>query len=340
MRATIKDVARAANVSPSTVSLVMNKRPASISAETRARVQKAAAELRYRPNQLAAGLVTKKTHTLGLIVPDICNYFHAAFCEQIERNAEARGYSILIRIAQNDPQKTIRYLLDFDDRGIDGVILTSSMFESPEDTSACLQAISDMRIPVMLTDRVPPERQQEAILPNDYLGGYLAATHLLELGHKRIGYVTGRLYLLNCLERLRGCRAALEEHGIEFDSSLVYEGDFQFASGYEALSYLLGKQVTAIFCFNDNIAYGVYRQMRNYNLNIPNDLSLIGFDDLSFSDLTEPPLTTLEYPVAEMAQTVVEQLLDKIEGRVNEDTQWVFNPVLKVKGSTRRLVEQ
>lgn len=336
MRATIKDVAKAAGVSPATVSLVLNKHSAAISEGTRARVLEAAKKLRYRPNQLAIGLLSQRTRTLGLIIPDFSNQFHTALCERIESYAEERGYSILIRVMQNDVEKTVRYLYDFDDSGVDGVVLTNSSFIREEDTRKCQEAIDDLHIPVLLIDRVPKEREAEAVLPNDRLGGYFAVRHLLELGHRRIGFVTGEMYLNNCVERLAGCRDALQEYGIELDPSLVYEGNFQQASGYDALPYMLGRGVTALFCFNDNIAYGVYRQMRNYNLHIPEDLSLVGFDDLIFSDLMEPPLTTLEYPVSEMARAAVEQLIGKIEGRSDAGTRQIYDPVLKVKGSTAR----
>jgi len=149
--------------------------------------------------------------------------------------------------------------------------------------------------------------------------------------------VTGKLFIENCRERLRGLQAALWEFGVPFDPALVREADFQFSGDFDQLSYLLGKNATAVFCFNDTIAYGILRQMRNYSLRVPDDLSLVGFDDLVFSDLTEPPLTTLSYPVEAMAAAVVEGLLRKIEGKPDAGAKTVFDPVLKVKGSTRRL---
>ena len=336
MRTTIRDVAARANVSPSTVSLVLNNRPVPISAGTREKVLRAAEEMRYRPNQLAVALATHKTNTIGLIVPDISNIFHTVYCEQIELFAEKRAYSTIIRIAQNDIEDTIRFLYDFEDRAVDGIILTKSVFKDPGDTSKCMQAVRELRIPVMLTDRVPREFIAGAVLPNDYLGGYLAVHHLIDMGHRQIGYITGPLHYGNCRERLRGCREALEKEGIPWDPALVYEGEFDIASGEQALAYLLGKKVTAIFAFNDMIAYGVYKQARSYNLSIPADLSVVGFDDLAFSDLIDPPLTTLEYPVKKMAEAVVDRILAKINREPVSEEPIVFDPVLKVKGSTSR----
>ncbi len=336
MRTTIKDVAKAANVSPTTVSLVLNNRPVPISDATRERVMRAAREMRYRPNQIAVALATQKTNTIGLIVPDISNIFHIAYCEQIEHFAEKYSYSTIIRIAQNDLEDTIRFLYDFEDRAVDGVILTKSVFKDPKDIAACMQAVRELRIPVMLTDRVPKEFSAGAVLPNDYLGGRLAVRHLIDLGHRQIGCITGPLHYENCKDRLSGYCDELREADIPYDPTLVFEGDWQIQSGLNALPYLLGKNVTGIFAFNDMIAYGVYKQARSYNLQIPRDLSVVGFDDLIFSDLIDPPLTTLEYPVSSMAEAVVRRIIDMINGEVVSNDPLVFNPILKVKGSTSR----
>ena len=337
MRVTIKDVARAANVSPATVSLVMNNRQAPVSPATRERVLNAAREMRYRPNQMAVALTTRKTNTIGLSIPDITNLFHSAYCEQIERAAEKLSYSTIIRIARNDLQDTVRFLCDFEDRAVDGVILTKSLFADPQDTFECMQTVKEMRIPVMLTDRVPKEFAAGAVLPNDYLGGLLAVRHLIDLGHRQIGCITGQMHYENCKDRLRAYCDALEEAGIPYDPSLVFQGNWEVDSGMRALPYLLGKKVTGIFAFNDMTAYGVYKQARNYNLRIPEDISVVGYDDLIFSDLIDPPLTTLEYPIAQMAAGVVERLIAKINNQPVSDEPLVFDPILKVKGSTARL---
>jgi len=171
---------------------------------------------------------------------------------------------------------------------------------------------------------------------NDFVGGYKACKYLLDIGHQRIGMITGQISLYNCIKRLEGCKKAFDETGIPFDNSLVYEADFRLASGMEALPYLLGKGVTAIFAFNDMIAYGVYKGMRDYNLSIPDDLSVIGFDDIFFSDIIYPPLTTMEYPIKEMAAAVVSRLIDRVDSTEQAPPQvMTFDPTLKVRGSTR-----
>ena len=336
MRTTIKDVARAANVSPSTVSLVLNNRPVTISPETRKRVLRAAQEMNYRPNQIAVALATRKTNTIGLIVPDFSNMFHTAYCEQIEFFAEKNNYSTIIRIAQNGIQDTVRFLYDFEDRGVDGVILTKSNFSDPADTAACMQTLREMHIPIMLTDRVPQALTAGAVLTNDYLGGCLAVQHLIDLGHRRIGCITVPNYYESTRCRIQGYRDTLDAAGMPYDPSLILEGDWLMGSGMQALPYLLGKQVTGIFAFNDMMAYGIYKQARNYNLKIPSDISVVGFDDIAFSELINPPLPTQEDPISRMAEAVVNRILAKIDGRPVSDEPIIFDPILKVKASTGR----
>lgn len=338
LRATIKDVAKRAGVSASTVSLVLNNPQCAISEKTKELVLEAVEELHYRPNQLAVSLVTKKTNIIGLIIPDNSNLFHAAYSNQIEMTASNHGYTIILGIANNSVKKTINYLRNFSDRGVDGIILAQSAFRDPEDTAACLRAIGDLRVPIVLTDRVPKTLWAEAVRVNDFQGGYVAFRHLLDLGHRRIGVVTGPMYFNNCVERLEGCKHALEEAGVPFDSTLLYEGDFLITGGIGTLSYLLGKNVTAIFAFNDMIAYGIYKESRNYNLKIPDDLSVIGFDDILLSDVIYPPLTTIEYPLKDMALAVVKRLTALMQNQQLDGSQpLVFDPVLKVRGSTKRL---
>lgn len=339
MRTTIRDVARAANVSPTTVSLILNNRAASFSPDTRTRVLKLAEKMHYRPNHMAVALTSRKTNTIGLIVPDISNLFHATYCEQLEHFAKLHSYSTIVRIAPDDLEGTLRVVYDFEDRAVDGIVLTRSLFNDPEDTAACVRAIRELQTPIMLTDRVPRDLTVGAVLPNDYLGGCMATQYLINLGHRRIGCISGPSYYENCINRLQGYRDTLEKAGIPFDPSLICAGDWQISNGMEALPYLLGKNVTGVFAFNDMIAYGVYKQARNYRLKIPRDLSVIGFDDLTFSDLIEPPLTTLEYPMTRMAEAVIEGILKKIRGEELPDAPLIFDPVLKVRGSTRNLNE-
>ena len=338
MRTTIKDVAKYANVSVATVSLALNDPDSAISEHTREMVLQAAQTLNYRPNRLAIGLVTKRTHTLGLIIPENVSPFQAAFSSQIEIAAMERGYSIIYGTANHSVKRTIHHLFDFSDRGVDGIILTESVFSDEKHTEMCVNAIEKLNVPIVLTDRVAKTDTKDIVRVNDFKGGAMAVQYLLDCGHRRIGLITGSMWSGNCIERLQGCRQAFEDAGVPFDESLVYHGDFRLDSGINALPYLLGKRVTAIFAFNDMTAFGVYKGLHNYNLSIPGDLSVIGFDDVFFSDIIYPPLTSIEFPIKQMAAAIVERLALRIENEEQPPSQVItFDPALKVRGSTRRI---
>ena len=339
MRVTIKDVAKRAGVSVATVSLVLNSPDSAISKETRERVMDVIRELRYRPNRLAVSLATKRTNTIGLIIPDNSNFFLVSYSNFIEKAMSEYGYTMILGNASNSLEKTLHYLYDFSDRGVDAIVLLQSVFENDEDTRKCIEAVNDLHIPIALIDRFPKDHVSDPIHVNDFHGGYLAFKHLLDRGHRHIGIITGSLHLHNCIDRLDGCKQALSETGIEFDPSLVYEGDFQISSGIEALPYLLGQNVTAIFAFNDMIAYGVYKELRSYNLKVPDDISIVGFDNLLFSEVINPPLTTVEYPIKEIAAEVIRRLDGLIQAGNTRtvDDPIIFPPILKVRGSTRKL---
>ena len=341
MRTTIKDVANRAGFSPATVSLVLNERPVSIPQQTRDAVIKAAKELNYHPNQLAVALVKKKTNTIGIIIPDNSNLFLSTYSNKLETFANQKGYSVILGNANDSIDNTLFHLQAFADRGVDGIILMQTEFSTKEETQRCISTVQNLSTPVLPIDRVPADFADKSIILDHFKGGYMSAKHLLDLGHRRIGYITGPLSLNLLVQRLEGCKKALAEANVPFDPALVFESDLQLNSGITALPYLLGQNVTAIVAFNDMIAYGVYKELRNYQLNIPDDVSLVGFDDLLFSDIIQPPLTTSEQPLEEMARFAISQLINIIEKKdYSLDFPQLFSPILKVRGSTKRLLQE
>ncbi len=337
-RPTIKDVAELAHVSPATVSMVLNNRPESISQATREAVLKAVAELNYRPNQLARGLVTRKTGTIALIIPDNTNLFFGAVSNAVERAASAAGYSVIVANSNNSVDMNTHYLQMFADRLTDGILVTQSEFPDPLDTRRWQRMARDLHVPIVLMDRAPLDSSFDYVGMDQFECGYLATKHLLDFGHRAIGCITGPLCLGILSERLEGYRYALEEAGIGYDQALVNEGELQLSSGVNSLSCLLGKNVSAIFAFNDMIAYGIYKEIRNYNLRIPEDISVVGVDDLVFSDIIQPPLTTVVQPIDGMAAAAVARLAELIREPASPKLPpQVHKPILKVRGSTRRI---
>lgn len=336
MRATIKDVAKAAGVSPSTVSLIINERPVPISKDTREKVMKAVNDLHYRPNQLAVGLVTNTTNTIGLILPDSNNPFFAALSNQLESRLRHEHLNVIIGNTGGDPEVTRQYLHIFSDRRVDGIILAQMDFEDEAETTKCRELLKSIDIPIVYVDRVADDGNHFSVEVNQVQIGYLATRHLLELGHRQIGCASGSIRLNVNACRYLGYRMALEEYGLAADPSLLFCDSLSITCGQKALPCLLGQNVSAIFAFNDMIAYGIYKECRNYNLSIPRDLSVIGVDDIFLSDIIYPPLTTVAQPVSEIAARAVDGMLHLLQDPQNRTDTAKLNPILKVRGSTAR----
>ncbi len=338
MRATIKDVAKAAGVSPSTVSFIINNKPVPISKDTREKVMRAVEELHYRPNQLAVGLVTNTTNTIGLILPDSTNPFFATLSNQIEIKLRQKNINVIIGNTSGNAKITREYLRIFSDRCVDGIILAQLDFEDEEETAKCQKLIHSIDIPIIYVDRVADERNHYSVEVDQKLIGYLATNHLLDLGHTRIGCASGSINLNVNSSRYEGYRTALKERKLTPDPNLLFCDSLSIECGIKALPDLLGQNVTAIFAFNDMIAYGIYKECRNYNLSIPGDLSVIGVDNIVLSDIIQPPLTTVAQPVTQIADYVVKGMLDLMKIPNIEFEHVKLNPILKVRASTMQAV--
>jgi family./Bacterial regulatory proteins, lacI family. len=333
VRATLQDVARKVGLSTTTVSLVLNNKPNRISEGTRRKILAAARELNYRPNHIAVSMVTRQTQTLGLILPDISNPFFAELARVIEDECSRYGYSVLYGNTHGSVKRDFEYLNIFLDRSVDAVIMSLSNSFGPDDSKRFLDIVKSANVPVIMVDRTPDAPGIVSVVLDHRLGGYLAAKHLLSLGHKRIGCISGPENVPGAVQRLEGFKNALEEAKIPFDSGLVYTGDFSAESGSRALPCLLDQNVTAVFACNDMMALGVYRACRLYGIRIPDDISVVGFDDIYLSDFLDPPLTTVAQPIEDMGRECVRQAMAAIKSGTAGSGAFVFRPVLKVRGS-------
>ena len=338
-RATIKDVAKLAGYSITTVSLVLNHREVSIPKETRARIWDAVKQLDYRPNQLAVGMITKRSRILGLLIPDNSNVFFGDMSRYIERAARHNGYNLIYGNTDNNPNRNLEYMRMFIDRQVDGIIFSKSTAPGDNSDEELNAYISKSSVPFVSIDRRLNNGSVKSVILNNRRGGYLATNHLLQMGHKRIGAYTGLMNLAASEERLEGYRAALEEAGIAYDPAFVYQGDYQLGREREALAHFLDRRVTAIFCFNDLMAVGIYKAMRERGLMIPEDLSIVGFDNTPFGSLIIPELTTVAQPIKDMSECAVGLLLSAIEGKEMKDSRntYIFEPQLVVRDSTQRI---
>lgn len=336
MSITLKEVASACGVSITTVSLVLNNRPNRISKDVKARILETVERLNYKPNPIAVSMITKKTNILGLILPDISNLYFSELAKVIEQNAYQSGYNIIYGNTSDSIEHTFEYFDFFYNRGVDGIIIVYSNLFDEEAKTKLKKLIHDADIPVIILDRLLIENDTTTIMVDHRKGGYLATKHLLELGHTRIGCISGPINAVSSNERLLGHKDALKEVHVLFDEHLIYHGDFQAQSGIDALNYLYAQDITAIFSFNDMMAIGLYRECKKKNIMIPDDLSVIGYDDIFLADLLDPPLTTVYQPIDELGKATVEKMLATISKKDNKNHSVILNPALKIRESTKQ----
>jgi len=334
MNVTLKDIAKLCGVSVATVSLVLNNKPNRISEATKQKILEKAKELHYHPNPMALSLVTRKSKVLGLIIPDVTNLFFTDFLRQVEIEAAKFGYTIILGNTDEQGSREYEYVRTFLQRGLAGCILIHSSIEMDKYDAKIVDLVKQSKLPFILIDRHQKANNIRTLFIDQKLGAYLATTHLLNLGHTRIGYISGPLDLDLSRMRYDGYRQALEDHGIVFDENLIEFGDWRPEGGHQAGLRLIAKGVSGIFAANDMMAFGVYQAAFSMALRIPQDLSVIGFDDVSFASVVTPGLTTIHQPMSQVGIDCVGMLVDMIEARKTTETSKQYSPTLIVRGST------
>jgi len=294
--ATLRDVAGAAGVSIATVSRVLTGARSSAPA-TRERVLSAAAQLDYRPSGPARALKLRRSRTVGLLVTDIENPYFPEIVRAVEDAAHERGIAVLLCNATDDPQRELAYINLLLERRVDGIIVAASRVGSRH--AALLERAP---VPVVLVNSEAPRSSLPAITSDNRGGARQAAEHLINLGHRRIGHITAPRTNAAAAARLLGVRDALRRAALDPDQLAVAEGDGHVAGGERAMSELLERTPapTAVVCYNDLTAIGAIRAVARTGRSVPEDISLIGFDDIELAQWTDPPLTTIAQPKQEM----------------------------------------
>lgn len=335
MACTIRDIAQAANVSASTVSLVLRGKENRISEETKLRVRQIAEQMHYVPNQVAVSLVTKKTHTIGLIYADMLNPFYSELAVGVERNARLHDYSLLICNCDGQVQRCVNNIDLLEGKRIDGFILQppETINAIPEQLHALQEKLNSCDTPYVILDRAIHDVYHDYIAADHQLGGSLATDYLIRLGHTRIGCITGSLTDYGSKHRLAGYKEVLSSHGIAFDPSLIYEGLYLIETGYQGAMELFKQNVTAIFAFSDQIALGVQRAASECGISIPDDLSLVGYDDSSIAHLCSVPLTTIHQPTELLGRRACELLIDRINEPKRPHQDYRYPPTLIQRSS-------
>ncbi len=335
MRTTIKDVARKTGLSITTVSLVLNGKANRVSEKNKQLILQTAKDLNYRPNQIAVGLVKKKTNTLGLIIPDISNIFFSELAKGIEIEGRRNNYNVIFCNTNDKHDLELEYINILADKAVDGIIFAMSAESYDEKAKKSFDTLLEYKIPTVVIDRFSDDINFSSVAIDHKQGAYIVTQHLISLGHRKIGCVTGPLGLKTCIDRFVGYRNALEQNEIKLNKSFIYEGDYHFQSGYEAAKTMIEQKVTAIFAFNDMMAYGVISGLRKNNIKIPDEMSIAGFDDIFFSEMLDIPLTTVRQPTYEMGQEAARVIIEEIKNGRKQSQHIVFEPKLQIRKSAK-----
>jgi LacI family transcriptional regulator len=300
---TIRDVARLAGVSTATVSRILSgigeARP-----DTRARVRAAVAELDYRPSGIARSLKLGSTGTIGLIVTDILNPYFPELVRSIEDAARARDLAVVLCNAQEDADREASYLELLSERRVDGIVVASGSLSERHG-----QWLRSAPVPVVLVNCRLADGSQPAALTDNQAAARMATRHLLALGHRRLGHITGRPTDAATEDRLAGVRAAIADAGLSEDSLAIVVGDGHTTGGERGMRQLLAhSRTTGVVCYNDLTAIGAIRAVRERGLGVPRDVSVVGFDDIDLARLVDPPLTTVSQDTEAMGRWAVEHL--------------------------------
>ena len=333
-RVNIRRVAREAGVSPQTVSRVLNNRP-DVAAETRQRVQQVIAQLSYRPSAIARSLSSRRTHTLGLITADFSDYFFTQVIAGSEAEARKHGYRFMLGSTERNPHDEPEYIRLLTEHYVDGILFARPSTEP--DNHYLVDLLRD-GVPVVTTAYHLPGEPLTVIDVDNVDGGHQASTCLLEHGHRHIALITGPTSWKSVKDRSYGYTLALEAAGISIDPDLAVEGDWSFESGYRAAQELLirGRPFSAIFAHNDQMAIGALRALREADRRVPEDVSIVGYDDIPAAEYCTPPLTTIRQPMREVGALATRLLIQAIEDSGGPHGEVLLKPELIQRGSSAR----
>jgi len=327
--ATIYEVSKLAGVSLATVSRVMNKNTR-VSDKTRDKVLEAMEQLGYRPNTIAQSLASNRSNSIGVLVSELHGPFFGQMMAGIESEIRAAGKHVIITTGHSEIEKEkdgIEFLIS---RNCDAIIVHAEAV-----SDEYLTELNKKDTPVYLMSRHIPAMSEQCVSLNNEMGGYLATKHIIEQGHKNIAYITGPQFKADASDRLTGHKRALKEYGINFNEQLYFEGDFKEACGNDGLKQFIETQLPfdALVCANDEIASGAMKYAREHGFKLPEDLSIIGFDNVIFASYLYPKLTTIDNPVNEMGKMAAKLVLKNVYQNKTFEIQHVFEPNLVVRDS-------
>ncbi|NMM62129.1 LacI family transcriptional regulator [Clostridium sp. P21] len=330
-KVTMLDIANKAGVSKATVSMVLNKRDGNISEETKSKVMALAKEMNYIPNHLARSLSTKKTNTIGIVLPDITNPFFASIARAIEDGASYLGYNVIFCNTDNEIKKEEKYIKVLISKLVDGVI-----FIAGGESCTSIKMLRNNNVPFVLVDRyIDSYKEDYGVYCLNKSGVIQGIDYLYDKGKRNIAFVKGPDTLEISNQRLQGYKCAMSQYGI-YNENLIFKGSFNIEGGMDSTKILLEskEKIDAIFYSNDLMALGGIKVLLRNGIRIPQDISIIGFDNIHISQFIEPELTTIAQPIYEMGKESCKLLIDIINNKRRLSKQVYFETQLIVRSTT------
>jgi LacI family transcriptional regulator len=329
--ATIRDVAKLAGISVSTVSRYLNK-TGYVNVDTERNIKNAIEKLNYTPSVVARGLAGKSTRTFALILPDITNPFFPGLARAVEDVASTYGFTVIFCNTDGQDGKEKNYIDVLKSKNVDGIIFASNTLGQE-----AVDKLSAYNIPFVCLDRAPTNKACSIVRSNNREGGKLAVKHLLESGCKKIAHIYGPQHLIPAKERLAGYEESVRMFDW-FSPSLMVPGDFGIDSGLKATEVLMQRHpdIDAIFAGNDLMAVGALKALHRMGIKVPEQVAVCGFDGINMTEITEPELTTIAQPIYDMGAMVSRILIKKIEGTLEEERIYELDVTLIPRESTKR----
>ncbi|MGM0877304.1 MAG: LacI family DNA-binding transcriptional regulator [Bacillota bacterium] len=326
----MSDVAKLANVSPATVSRVLSH-PDLVSKETRQKVLDVINQVNYKPHIVARQFRTKETKIILVVVPDITSAFFSKVLRGIEHVAVTNGYQVILGDTENDIEREKKYINLLLQKQADGMVLLTARLDKTK-----LEEISN-HFPMILACEYMDGLNVPSVSIDNISSARKATEHLIRLGHTKIAHITGTINVILSRDRLRGYQQAMMSHDLDIVSAYIQEGDFsfEFESGYNQMLKLLALETppTAVFAFNDEMAMGAIKAAKDSGLNVPDDLAVVGFDNIKMSSVHEPKLTTINQPKYEIGKKAMELLLKIINGETMHKKKIVLKDELIIRES-------
>lgn len=334
MKITIKDVARLSGVSITTVSQILNHKGERFSAETK-KVLDVVAEYDYKADYFAQNMISKRTKTIGMVVPDVTDLFFSKVIEGVENYLNELGFMILLCNSNHSSEKENIYIDELLHRSVEGIILASP---NPIHVPKLIDDRGRKKIPYILIDRGLNERDEGKLITNEFQGAYEAVELLINQGHTKIGMLGNETSFYEITDRFLGYQKCLMNHGIDYQERFVTNEPLTIKGGYEGAQKILKQDVTALFCGNDQMAVGAYRAINEVGKKIPEDISVIGYDGLELTDYMVPALTTVRQPIFEIGYFAAKFLVDNINNPKEKIPNKYFDTKLMKKIVPKSLI--